>query len=122
MRRLRRDGVRYSNRPALQHGVQLSLRVGLAQVVVHASRQTLLARALKRFSGERNNGRKAQFGVSCAAVGGGFKAIHVRHLTIHEDEGVDLAFDRLNRFAPRADHIHLAIESFQHRAPEFLVD
>ena len=97
-RRLRRQRPpHHTGQPPLDERRELLDRVRLRQVVVHAGREAALALALHRVRGDRGDRRVPARAFAPPDLGGRGKAVHLRHLRVHEDQRVVAALQRLER-------------------------
>ncbi len=85
----------------------------LADVVVHAGPEALLAVALHRVSGHRDDIRLTKVAAARADASSGFVAIHFRHLAIHQNDLVVIAAKRLKDREPIGYGLCAVAESFQ---------
>jgi len=92
--------------PTFQSGGQRLLRERLGEVVVHAGREALLAILLHGAGGEGQDGDvTVRPHLGRADRTGRLEAVHLGHLTVHEDEIVGCALEGLDGFPAVAHEI-----------------
>ncbi len=111
--------------PAADDGGQLLLGEGLGQVIVHARRQAGFAVALQRVGGNRDHGQAAlaaHLALVAPDLAGGRKAVHHRHLAIHQHRIPAAFVHGAQRFLAVFRAACFEAQAFQHRAGDFDVD
>ena len=89
-------------RPSGEHGGEIFLAHGFAQIIIHARGETPGAIVLQGIGGHANNGNPVTPpAFPLANAPGGFQPIHPRHLPIHEDQRIARPVAR-NRFDTNA--------------------
>ena len=120
--RLPPSGRALSARPPVR-GVALNSRgqAGhdhrLAQVVIHARRQALLAVAIHRIGRQRDDRDPGPPRLALPDRARGPVAIELGHLAVEEDDVVGQAAGQVEGLEPVARHIHPTAEALQHQQP-----
>ncbi len=93
----------------------------LADVIVHAGRQTAAPVLVKGAGGHRQNRQRGLAGQAADGFGG-LHAAHDRHLHVHQHQGPIGGLNLRHRFPAVAGHLNGQTGVFQQRPGHFLVD
>lgn len=116
-------GLRLRVAPALQSSFEVGRRVRLGDVVVHAGVEAAVLILAHGIGGERDDGRMPALGQLALADGARrFLAIHLRHLTIHENEIVAVPGGALAGDDTVLGNFHFAAELCQQAGREHAID
>src|SRR5580704_5873472 len=106
----------------LQRFGQICLSYGLRYVVIHSRVEASFPVALHGVRGHGDDGTVNAWPLAPANLLRGLKAVHFRHLTIHEDRVVGEEADHLDRLLAICGDIHAAAQLFEHPSRNHLID
>lgn len=86
---------------------------GLGEVVIHAGFEAERTILSGDAGGESDDGRAASGAFEAADLPGGFKAVHIGHLDIHEDEVEGRAMESGESLNAAGSGVYLAAEFFE---------
>jgi len=108
--------------PACQQGLEFLACERLTQEIIHSGSQASGLRILEIVGGKGDDRQPLTAGQHLSDGAGGLKAVHDRHLAIHQHQIEGSVARRLDRFLAVLDNGDDAIERLQEAGSDLLID
>ena len=95
---------------------------GLCHMVVHTGGQEFFTSANHRVRGQRDYGNSRHVAGKAPNFLGRLNAVHFRHMYIHQNQIIGVAFHPLDGFNAIFDNIHPISDGLENRQGDFLIN